>query len=95
MTHLDSNDPEYLEQPSSSDRIQQFWRRNQEQLNQFWKIWSEDYLQSLRERRQNMLKQGRILSRATPVLGEVVLIGGEKLPRGSWKMGRIVELMKN
>ena len=89
----DGHDPDYIERPDSAQRVHQFWKRSQEQLNQFWKIWKEDYLQSLRERREVMLKQARSTSSIPPVIGEVVLVGGDKSPRGTWKLGRILELI--
>ena len=65
----------------------------QRYLNQFWKIWNKEYLLSLRERNQSMLKQSRKSIMQTPQVGDVVLIK-ENLPRGQWKVGRISKLIK-
>ena len=60
-------------------------------LNEFWKIWREEYLLSLRERFQTLLKKPRVQTHQNPRVGEPVLIK-EDVGRGSWKMGKILEL---
>ena len=49
---------------------------------------------SLRERQQIKLKQPRVQSSFTANIGDVVLIKDD-LPRGSWRLGRIQELIKS
>ncbi len=39
------------------------------------------------------MKTGRIKADSTPKIGEVVLIWQEYQPRGTWRMGRILELI--
>ena len=63
-------------------------------LDRFWKIWRNDYLLSLRERSQIKLKETRVKSPYSATKGDIVLIKDE-LPRGSWRIGRIVELVKS
>ena len=63
-------------------------------LDRFCQIWRNDYLLSLRERSQIKLKETRVKSPYSATKGDIVLIKDE-LPRGSWRIGRIVELVKS
>ena len=63
-------------------------------LDNFWKIWKEDYIASLRERMQSSLKESRIKSHCSPHVRDIVLIKDE-MPRGSWKMGKINQLVSS
>lgn len=79
-------DPNFTLENSSADNLLQTWKDSQLQLNHFWKLWSEDYLLSLRERHRNpYLKSPRVTSTETISVGDVVLLH-ESLPRGSWKL---------
>ena len=60
-------------------------------IDSFWKIWREEYLLSLRERSQGSLKGPRTQSPFSANVGDVILIKDD-LPRGSWRMGRIMDL---
>lgn len=53
-------------------------------LERFWRVWSEQYLNSLRERSSRDYRASSI----NPTVGDVVLIKEEK-PRLLWKMGKI------
>ena len=55
----------------------------------FWNRWVREYLADLREI-HSRCKVGTQLRQ--PVVGELVLVRNESLPRGFWKVGRIVEL---
>ncbi|KAI1710217.1 hypothetical protein DdX_10896 [Ditylenchus destructor] len=66
------------------------WERSLRLLDLFWKQWQEEYLLSLRER-QDKLYRNRI--DATPAIGDLVLIHDDNLPRGSWAMARVIELI--
>ena len=88
----DPDDPEYLPRLDSSDKLLKQWRTNQIQLDKFWDLWKEEYVQSLRERTDVNLRQPRVVARQVPKKGDVVLVHEENLPRGSWKVGRIHEL---
>ena len=48
---------------------------------------------SIRERQQTKLREPRVQSPYTANVGDVVLIKDD-LPRGSWRLGRIQELIK-
>ena len=55
-------------------------------------MWKNEHLLSLRERTQLFLKGPHNKSAAAPEDGDVVLIK-ENLPRGRWKIGRIIKLI--
>ena len=77
---------------NSVDHLLSMWKKGQNLLNNFWICWKNDYLQSLRERYQQNLKQSRIESKDKANVGDVVLIK-DTSPRGSWKLGKICELI--
>ena len=77
----------------TSHQILERWKTGQKYLNQFWQIWNREYLLSLRERNQSMLKQPRKGTLQIPQVGDIVLIK-ENLPRGQWKVGRISRLVE-
>ena len=60
----------------------------------FWTIWQNQYLLSLRERQQKFNKHPRIQSVNEAKVGDIVQIK-ESTPRGSWKIGRIVEMIQS
>ncbi|XP_053383165.1 uncharacterized protein LOC128549742 [Mercenaria mercenaria] len=90
----DDMDSDFLACYSSSDRLLEIWKKGQKLINMFWQIWRNDYLLSLRERTQTQLKTGRIQSSDQPSIGDIVLLK-EDLPRGSWKLGKIVNLIQS
>ena len=57
-------------------------------LQNFWARWRREYLTELRE--YHSLKNKVPLRQIS--LGEVVLIGDDKLPRNRWRMGVVTEL---
>ncbi|XP_045171094.2 uncharacterized protein LOC123533509 [Mercenaria mercenaria] len=66
--------------------------KGQRLLNEFWRIWRDEYLICLRERMQAFLKAGRVVSQNGPKVEDIVLIK-DNTPRGSWKIGKIQELL--
>jgi len=86
-----SEDQDYDPYDSSAKSLLIIWKKGQKLLNKFWKLWTEDYLLSLRERYKNKLKSPRVVSNYIPNVGDIVLIHDD-LPRGTWKMGKICEL---
>ena len=90
----DTNDTDYNLEFSSADTLLVTWKKGLKHLSSFWKIWRDEYLLSLRERQQIELKQPRVQSSFTANMGDVVLIKDD-LPRGSWRLGRIQELIKS
>ena len=85
-------DEDYYIKETTSERLVKLWKRGQKLLDQFWKLWRDEYLASLRERTQYLLRSPRIKSPFKPNIGDVVLIK-DNVPRGCWKTGRICELI--
>ena len=83
-------DSEYLIKLSSEQSLLNKWKIMQTYLHQIWKTWTREYLLSLRERYQLTLPKSKKGS-TTPSVGDVVLIK-EELPRGSWKLRKIIQL---
>lgn len=90
----DTDDTDYNPETSSADRLLATWKKGLKHLSSFWKIWRDDYLLSLRERQQIKLKEPRAQSPFTANVGDVILIKDD-LIRGSWRLGRIQELIKS
>lgn len=64
-------DPNYLPTETSTDKLLKIWKKGQKILDSFWKIWRDEYLLSLRERKQTKLKCGRIQSPYVPKIGKI------------------------
>ena len=91
----EKDDPNYINQPlDSSHELLETWKKGNRYLEEFWEIWKEQYLLSLRERSQRFNKHPRIQSTKEPKIGDVVQIK-ESSPRGTWKIGKIIELIKS
>ena len=89
-----TKDPDYLPVVSTAEKVLKIWRKGQELVDMFWKIWQHEYLTSLRERTQTKLKDGRVHSHNSPNVNDVVLIK-EETARGNWRFGRIKQLVKS
>ena len=89
-----TDDMDYNPVISSAEKLLTTWKKGLKHLSSFWKIWRDDYLLSLRERQQIKLKQPRVQSPFTANIGDVVLVKDD-LPRRSWRLGRIQELIKS
>ena len=88
-------DPTYLPAKiSSKDALLNTWKKRQNLLETFWKLWRDYYLLSLRERLQINLKSPRIEVKEIPSKGDIIQIKAN-VPRGSWKIGKIIELLPN
>lgn len=70
------------------------WKRGNMIMNEYKDMFVNQYLLSLRERYRNSPKQARVRSHKAPQIGDVVQIKGDTKNRESWKVGKIVELIK-
>ena len=52
---INEEDPSYKPKESSAEKILHIWKKGQKLLDNFWKIWRDEYLTSLRERFQTKL----------------------------------------
>ena len=62
------------------------WRQLQYLTDVFWKRWLAEYLPSIQER------QKWVKPRQNFAVGDLVLIADERVHRGQWPLGRIVEV---
>ena len=78
----------------TSDELLQIWKKGQVHLNNLWKIWQDEHLLSLKERFKNQIKTTNTLLKLYPKIGQIVHIK-ENLPRGAWKLGKIIKLIES
>ncbi|XP_057305456.1 uncharacterized protein LOC130642387 [Hydractinia symbiolongicarpus] len=91
----EDDDPDYNNQPlTEGKKLLEIWKKGNRHLDQFWNIWKNHYLLSLRERSQTFMKHSKKQSSREPKVGDIVLIK-DSTPRGTWRIGRIVELLKS
>jgi hypothetical protein len=84
------NDEDWLPTPDSSAKLLSLFRKQEAVLNRFWRAWQADYISSLKSRQQTRHHQGKTTT-TIPKEGELVIVVEDNLPRGQWKLGRIVE----
>ena len=63
-------------------------------LNHFWNRWRSEYLGELREIHAHTAKNQSKTEPSHVSVGNIVIVYDEHLPRGLWKLGRIVSVMK-
>ncbi|XP_053403034.1 uncharacterized protein LOC128558208 [Mercenaria mercenaria] len=85
-------DSDYLPVESTEEKLIELWKNGQRLLDIFWKVWKHEYLLSLRERTQTVLKTGRIQANYQPKTGDIVLIKDDT-SRGNWKFGKVTQLI--
>lgn len=65
------------------------WKQVQYLADLFWRRWIQEYLPTL-QRRQKWLRPSRNFC-----VNDIVLVVDDRLPRGSWPLGRITGVRKN
>ncbi len=63
-------------------------------LNHFWNRWRNEYLSELREAHSYTARKQSKAKYPAASVGDIVVVHDERLPRGLWKLGRIVSVMK-
>nr|XP_027215199.1 uncharacterized protein LOC113808079 [Penaeus vannamei] len=63
------------------------WKQVQYLADLFWKRWSKEYLPLLQERQKWNIKRRDVKK------GDIVLALDERLPRGTWPLARVIEVM--
>ena len=79
---------------NKDDELLETWKKGNKHFEQFWKVWKDGYLLNLCERNQLFQKHPRIQAKKCPKIGDIVQIK-DLLPRGTWRMGRIVEMIRS
>ena len=81
--------PQISFRSSPSAWLLQRWKKGQKLLDAFWKVWLDQYLLALRERKPDTAKEARVVADRIPAVGDVVIIKEPGLRRGSWKLGLV------
>ena len=63
------------------------WKLSRELIQVFWRQWSQTYLDGLRK------KAKWRNSSDGPVIGQIVLLTEPDIPRESWRMARVIEII--
>ena len=58
-------------------------------------MWQTEYLENIREKQSVAMKPIKGEVRRKPIIGEIVIIKDDDLPRGCWKIGRIQNLIES
>ena len=88
------DDTEYIPTLDSTQSLLQYWRRNQKQLQFFWRKWRKGYLLTLRETLPLEHRGPKSQVRRTPEIGEIVILRDDDLPRRMWKLAKVTELIR-
>lgn len=84
---VDPEDEEFTVGPQLNERV----KRLNGALNHFWDRWRTEYLVELREAHRQAYRNKTQPS--SVVVGDMVIVHDEKLPRGFWKVGKIEEVI--
>ena len=78
-------DPNWKKQAENPGNFTKMWRLRQKLQNEFWKKWKRDYLmkQDVRTKWKNPTNED--------LMGKIVLINDDNLPKNSWKLAKIIE----
>uniref|UniRef100_A0AC35ET50 Integrase catalytic domain-containing protein n=1 Tax=Panagrolaimus sp. PS1159 TaxID=55785 RepID=A0AC35ET50_9BILA len=86
----ESTDPTYFPQEDFKTKLLKTLKTTTTCIDRTWKRWNKEYLTKLRETSQNLHKQKGL--DLIPEVGEVVLIDDDEVPRGSWRLGKVVQV---
>ncbi|XP_046973653.1 uncharacterized protein LOC124540231 [Vanessa cardui] len=87
------SDRDFLESATATKtNLVDGWKRGQMIIQEFAKMFTNQYLTSLRER-SNKHREPRVVVKRTPKLNEIVQIKADG-SRANWKVGKISELIK-
>uniref|UniRef100_A0A5S6QYI8 Integrase catalytic domain-containing protein n=1 Tax=Trichuris muris TaxID=70415 RepID=A0A5S6QYI8_TRIMR len=88
---------EFPEQGSARERsavgyqggteLRRRWRHQQRLVSHFWKRWRAEYVTTLSVRKKWCGQK------PSPMVGDIVLIAEEHVPRARWLMGRVLEVL--
>lgn len=83
-------DTNFILNKTTVDHLRQLHNKYIQKLNEFWKLWTSNYLIMLRDHKQQNSSSSR-----KPRIGELVLIEAPEKRRSEWKLGRISKLITN
>jgi hypothetical protein len=83
-------DPNF--RPSGPENLAYLWASSTQVLNNFWEMWSRDYLLLLRQRTKVQHRHPRIMAKEFPQIGHIVIVEMEEFPRNLWPLGKIISL---
>ena len=86
LVHTD--DPDYFKSRTNAEHLTELWQKQQRNLDHFWRVWSTEYLLSLRDRER---KHKNTDCKIKPAVNSVVIVKDD-LPRGCWKIAIIEKL---
>ncbi|XP_068200470.1 uncharacterized protein [Palaemon carinicauda] len=69
--------------------VKRRWRQAQFLADEFWRRWIQEYLPLLQERQKWSVPKRDIN------VGDIVLTLDERLPRGSWPLGKVMEVTRS
>ena len=82
----------YTPDQDTRAHLLEMWKKGQGYLKKFWKSWLTEYLPSLRERYNAVMKAIKGEVDRKPKIGEIVIVKEEDLPRGRWEIVRVQNL---
>ncbi|XP_065213342.1 uncharacterized protein LOC135840645 [Planococcus citri] len=94
LLNIPFNIPLNFEPTTNSDILRDIannWKRGQQQLDSFWSVWRDGYVEMLRTSTKK-LQSGFRSAPHPPEINDVVIVSQERLPRGQWAAGVIVAL---
>uniref|UniRef100_A0A914QM23 Integrase catalytic domain-containing protein n=1 Tax=Panagrolaimus davidi TaxID=227884 RepID=A0A914QM23_9BILA len=86
----EAGDESYFPQKSFKEKLLKTLISSTVCLDRTWTRWRKEYLTKLRETSQFLHKQKGL--QLIPEVGEIVLIEEDEVPRGRWRMGKIIEV---
>ena len=73
----------------ATNSLRDKFAKAQSRVNAFWKAWNRDYLHLLHNRQKWKTTKDDLK------VGELVLIVNEQLTRGSWRLARVIQVVKS
>uniref|UniRef100_A0A1I7W8B8 DUF5641 domain-containing protein n=1 Tax=Heterorhabditis bacteriophora TaxID=37862 RepID=A0A1I7W8B8_HETBA len=89
---LTEDDETYQTSQTSRCALLNLWKQSQLVANNFWHIWKNEYLNSLREYSRCDHNNPRSTAKCSPQIDDIVLLRDDNIPRAHWKLARICEL---
>ena len=91
LSHLNDDDEEFS---LNNNLLNRRMKHLANVLNHFWSRWRNEYLSELREVHSYTARR-QVQGKPTAVaVGDVVVVHDEHLPRGLWRLGKVVSVME-